>query len=254
VLNHRRSGSGAPLLLLHGIGLDVNCWEPVRPLLERERDVIAADLPGFGGSPMLETTPDVPALATAVEQLIADLGLERPHVAGNSLGGAVSLELGARGAARSVCALSPAGFATRREAVYSEGTLRGVYAMARALEPIAHAAYGGPARRTALMSLIVSRPWRMSTQQAAAMNHATATATGFMPTLPEVHRWTPVAPTCPATIAWGDKDRLLIYSRQAPRAARLLPTVRHVTLHGCGHVPMTDDRELVAATILAAGG
>ena len=254
VLSHRRSGSGPPLLLLHGIGLDVNCWEPVRGLLERERDVIAVDLPGFGGSPMLEGTPSVPALAGAVEGLIADLGLERPHVAGNSLGGAVSLELGARGAVSSVCALSPAGFTAGREESYTHGTLLTIHAMARALEPHAKLAYGGPVRRTLLMSMIVSRPWRVSPEHAAGMNHATATSPGFLPTLPEVNRWPPAAPVCPATIAWGERDRLLIHSRQAPRAQRLLPGVRHVTLRGCGHVPMTDDPEQVAATILAATG
>jgi pimeloyl-ACP methyl ester carboxylesterase len=254
VLSHRRSGSGPPLLLLHGIGLDVNCWEPVRPILERERDVIAIDLPGFGGSPMLTDTQSVPALATAVEGLIPDLGLERPHVAGNSLGGAISLELGARGAVSSVCALSPAGFAAGREAAYSHSTLITIHAIARALEPHAELAYGGPARRTLLMSVIVARPWRVSAQHAVAMNHATATAPGFMPTLPEVNRYRPAAPVCPATIAWGEHDRLLLYSRQAPRAERMLPGVRHTTLRGCGHVPMTDDPEQVASAILAATG
>ena len=254
MLAHRRSGSGPPLLLLHGIGLDVNCWEPVRPILERERDVIAVDLPGFGGSARLEGTPSVQALASAVEGLIADLGLERPHVAGNSLGGAISLELGARGSVSSACALSPAGFAMGREAAYAHSTLLSIHAMARALEPYARVAYGGAARRTLLMSLVVSRPWRVTPEQAATMNHATATCSGFLPTLPEVNAWRPVAPVCPATIAWAEHDRLLIRSRQAPRAARMLPGVRHTILEGCGHVPMTDDPGQVAAAILAATG
>jgi pimeloyl-ACP methyl ester carboxylesterase len=252
VLAHRRSGSGPPLLLLHGIGLWSGCWEPVRGLLARERDVIAVDLPGFGDSAPLAGTPTVGALATAVEGLIADLGLERPQVAGNSLGGAISLELGARGAAGRVCALSPAGFAAGREHDYSIGTLRAIHALARALDPYAEAAYGGPIRRTLLMNVVVSRPWRVPVAHAVAMNHATASAPGFLPTLPEVHRWTPAQPVCPATIAWGERDRLLIHSRQAPRAARLLPGCRHVTLRGCGHVPMTDDPEQVARVILDA--
>jgi pimeloyl-ACP methyl ester carboxylesterase len=54
-----------------------------------------------------------------VTAFVADLGVERPHVAGNSLGGAVALELGRMGAARSVCALSPAGFAQGREVAYA---------------------------------------------------------------------------------------------------------------------------------------
>ncbi|HEY1966958.1 MAG TPA: alpha/beta hydrolase, partial [Pseudonocardia sp.] len=51
------------------------------------------------------------------------------------------------------------------------------------------------------------------------------------------------------TIAWGDHDRILP-PRQAQRAARLLPAAHHLPLPGCGHVPMSDDPELVAKVIL----
>jgi pimeloyl-ACP methyl ester carboxylesterase len=53
-------------------------------------------------------------------------------------------------------------------------------------------------------------------------------------------------------VAWGEKDRLLIYSRQSARARRLLPDARHVTLTGCGHVPTWDDPEQVARVVLEA--
>ena len=51
---------------------------------------------------------------------------------------------------------------------------------------------------------------------------------------------------------WGERDRLLIFSRQAPRARRLLPQARHVTLTGCGHLPTWDDPEQVARVLLEA--
>jgi pimeloyl-ACP methyl ester carboxylesterase len=54
------------------------------------------------------------------------------------------------------------------------------------------------------------------------------------------------------TIAWAEKDRLLL-PRQAERARRALPWARHVTLFGCGHVPTWDDPGLVARTILTSG-
>ena len=59
-------------------------------------------------------------------------------------------------------------------------------------------------------------------------------------------------PACPTTIAWGERDRLLIYSRQAPRAQRRLPDARHVTLRGCGHVPTWDAPVAVARVLLEA--
>jgi pimeloyl-ACP methyl ester carboxylesterase len=249
MLAHSRTGSGPPLVLLHGIGLDRATWDPVVETLARVREVIAVDLPGFGESPPLDGSPTVGALATAVEEL----DLERPHVAGNSLGGGVALELGRRGWARSVCAISPIGFAAGREGAYARGMLRSIRAVAGALDAHAETAYGGAVRRTALMNLIVARPWRIPGPAAAHMNHCTARSRGWDATLPAVSDWTPVMPECPTTIAWGERDRLLLTSRQAPRAERRLPGARHVRLRGCGHVPMWDDPEQVARAILDAG-
>ena len=125
--------------------------------------------------------------------------------------------------------------------------------MASALDPRAEAAYGGPLRRTALMSLIVARPRNVPGPAAAHMNHAVANGPGWAATLPAVTSWTPRMPSCPTTIAWAEHDRLLLTSRQAPRAQRRLPGARHVRLHGCGHVPTYDDPEQVARAILDAG-
>src|SRR5215213_2318896 len=122
-LAHVRRGSGPPLVLIHGIGSQWQMWQPVLDRLARERDVIAVDLPGFGDSPPLPGTPSVEALAGAVAELLGELGIERPHAAGNSLGGGVALELGRRGDARSVCVLSPAGFGTMREGRWTRRVL-----------------------------------------------------------------------------------------------------------------------------------
>ena len=248
MLEHTRTGSGPPLVLLHGIGMDRHAWDPVVPLLARTREVIAVDLPGFGASPPLDGQPTVDALADAVEAL----GLDRPLVAGNSLGGGIALELGRRGWAGSVCALSPIGFAVARERDYAHVTLRAIRAMARAIDGVAETAYGGPIRRTLLGSLIFARPARIPAAAGAHMNHATARCPGWDATLPAVTSWRPAMPACPTTIAWAQHDRLLLAGRQAPRAWRWLPEARHVTLHGCGHVPMWDDPEQVVRTILDA--
>jgi pimeloyl-ACP methyl ester carboxylesterase len=251
VLGHRRSGSGPPLLI-HGIGLDRHCWEPVRPLLEREREVVAVELPGFGTSPMPAEPPEIATFADAVEAFARELGLERPHVAGNSLGGSVALELGARGAARTVCALSPAGFALGRERAFERGCLRVTLALARRLAPHADRVMASAAARTLLISQMATRPWAIPAPAAAHMMRSTASAPGFEATIPAFDRWRPATPICPTTVAWAERDRLLLASRQAPRAARMLPAARHVILAGCGHVPMWDDPEQVAAVLLEA--
>lgn len=81
-------------------------------VLAAEHDVIAIDLPGFGLSgPLPHGVPyDLATVAPALGALCSALGVERPHVAGNSLGGLLALEMARGGLVRSVTALSPAGF------------------------------------------------------------------------------------------------------------------------------------------------
>ena len=84
-----RRGAGPPLILLHALGADRRVWDPVMDRLSAERDVVALDLPGFGESPAL-AGPDAPtpaALASVVAAFAAQLSLDKPHLAGNSLGG-----------------------------------------------------------------------------------------------------------------------------------------------------------------------
>ena len=102
------------------------------------------------------------------------------------------------------------------------------------------------------MCLIVARPANVPAHVAARWNHATASCTGWHATLPAVTAWRPAMPACPTTIAWAERDRLLLAGRQAPRARRWLPEARHVTLRGCGHVPTWDDPEQVARAIADA--
>src|SRR5215469_13669491 len=111
-LAYERTGSGPPLMLLHGVGHRRQAWGAVVELLAPYRELILVDLPGHGESPPLVTAgrPPVPVLLEAVLGLLDELGFERPHLAGNSLGGRLALEAGAAGRAASVTALSPAGF------------------------------------------------------------------------------------------------------------------------------------------------
>lgn len=132
---YERTGSGEPLLLLHGIGHHLRAWDPVTRILAAEREVIAVDLPGFGTSPALpDGVPyDLATVGRVLGAFCAELGLDRPHVAGNSLGGLLALELGRTELVRSVTALSPAGFWTEAERRYAFGTLRTMRRSALAL-------------------------------------------------------------------------------------------------------------------------
>jgi pimeloyl-ACP methyl ester carboxylesterase len=251
-----RRGSGPPLVLIHGIGSRQGVWDPVVPLLAADHEVIALDLPGFGASPTLPagTTPTVEALADAVEAFIAELGLERPHVAGNSLGGGISLELGRRGAVSSVAALSPVGFWSPAEARYGRAMLRLSRLSARRARGAALKLAQSPAGRRAAFNLFYGRPERKDPAQLAADVVALGEAPGWEATLPITRSYVfqhGEQLDVPVTIGWGTRDRLLI-PRQAERARARLPQARHVPLPGCGHVPMSDDPEGVAALLRIA--
>src|SRR5215210_7372828 len=170
-LAHVRRGSGPPLLLIHGIGSQWPMWEPVLDRLARERDVVAVDLPGFGDSAPLPGTPSVEALARAVAQFVGGLGLERPHAAGNSLGGGVALEMARQGEARSACVLSPAGFGTMREGRWARMLLSSSRRGAQRFDRHAELMVGGPVRRTLGYWHLAGRPWRIPADEAAGALH-----------------------------------------------------------------------------------
>ena len=256
-LNHHRAGTGPPLLLLHGIGSRWQMYEPCLPWLTPRYEVIAVDLPGFGASPVPPGDPE-PGIDTQVRlvaEFVAELGIERPHVVGNSMGGLIALELGRHGLARSVVCLSPAGFASHAEQRYAHGSLWLGVRMARRIAPRADRLMAPAALRAALVGTFVARPRQLDPEVAAADLRALAAAPWFDATLPAI------APRhfragadrfpVPVTVAWGDHDRLLL-PRQLRRAAQQLPGARLVTLRGCGHVPTYDDPEQVARIIITA--
>jgi pimeloyl-ACP methyl ester carboxylesterase len=248
-----RRGDGPPLVLMHGIGHRWQGWEPVIDLLAKERDVIAIDLPGFGASPPLPPGMpyDLSTVVTVLGEFIGELGLDRPHVAGNSLGGLFALEAADRGLVRSVTALSPAGFYTPMELRYASAALRasrlGAGLPAATMRWLARS----PRRRTLMFGMIYGRPDLMSIDTLLADAAALRGAVGFDPTLRAGRRITfqGKVQDVPITIAWGTRDRLLRVS-QALRAQQALPHARFMWLHGCGHVPMADDPELVARVLL----
>ncbi len=255
-INHHREGEGPPLVLLHGIGLHWQIWRPVIGLLARDFDVIACDSPGFGASPPLPEgmRPTITSYADAFEWFFAELGLERPHLAGNSMGGAIALELLRGRAAASACAISPAGFWTAAERRFCQLSLQPFALIPEAARPALQALARSPTGRRVLLAQTFGRPAQLPANEVISIMHDLWRSPAYLTALeafsdyrfekPEQLRGKTV------TIAWGLRDRLLPYRLQAPRARRMLPWAEHVTL-GTGHVPSFDDPPAVAAVIRA---
>jgi pimeloyl-ACP methyl ester carboxylesterase len=214
-LTFTRSGSGAPLVLLHGIGGSRHSWDPVIPALAEHFDVLAIDLPGHGDSePMSPQVEPLPAvLAAAVAGLLDDLGITAPHIAGNSLGGWVALELAGIRPAASLALLSPAGLWRGDTPLYCRASLR-------ASRWFAEHAAGPLARlmsyrlgRILVLGQTHGRPARMAPGYARTAIRTMGTCAGFHATLEATarRRYRSGPPIdAPVTVAFGSRDFLLL--------------------------------------------
>jgi pimeloyl-ACP methyl ester carboxylesterase len=254
MLAYERHGSGEPLVLVHGVTHRRQAWYPVLDELAAQREVILVDLPGHGQSaPFCTDGLSVrDALRRDFKGFLAGAGLDRPHVAGNSLGGLVALAAGAEGDARSVTALSPAGF-WRDEAdfVYTRRFFVALLRLADHLGPSAERAARSRAVRQAVYSSLMAHPSRVP------FDHVLGDVRAFMYARPALRTLLSaaepftdsIAPDVPVTIAWAGRD-LVLPRWQAETAQHRLPHAEHIILRGVGHVPMFDDPHLIAKVLL----
>ena len=255
-LAYERHGAGPTLVLLHGVGHRRQAWNAVLGPLTQHRTVITVDLPGHGASPPLrgiaDGRPVVGVMAAEILAFFDELGLDRPHVAGNSLGGALALLAGAAGRAATVTGLSPGGFWARPwQFGYAKSVFMSAQLTGPAVRPLVPALARSTLGRSIMNAPFVAAPSRLTPEQAAADALAFFGARDTVAAVlgKRVSFTEPIPAGVPVTIAWGTKDRLLPPS-QARIARQRLPQARFVPLAGCGHVPMTDNPGLVARVLL----
>jgi pimeloyl-ACP methyl ester carboxylesterase len=253
-----RGGSGEPLVLIHGYTGTWRNWVPVLPALEARHDVLAVGLAGHHCAAALPdgVEPSVPALADALERDLDAAGFETAHLAGNSLGGYLALELATRGRARSVVALSPGGGfepgsrAERRVAAL----FRRQHRTAKAALPYVERIVARPRLRRLAMRDLMRHGERVPPAEAVAMTVGSLECAIREPLMEWVLRESgntrlgPIA--CPVLVAWGERDRILPQETCSTRLRRDLPQAEWCVLPAVGHVPTYDDPELVARTIL----
>jgi pimeloyl-ACP methyl ester carboxylesterase len=256
--NHHREGTGDPLVLIHGIGHHWQGWAPVIRGLTDSFDVIAVDSPGFGRSEPLPagTEPTIDGYADAFAGWLAEQGLDRPHVAGNSMGGAIALELARRGVVRSATAISPAGFWCPGELRFAQASLSSLTGLPAPVQAGMLRLAETRAGRTALGVQLFSRPWRMPSAEFQSLLTDAWASPVFGDVLAafdtyDFARGHELDGT-PVTVAWGTRDRLLLYRPQSARARERLPQARHVTLPGLGHTPFFDDPGIVTHVVRSA--
>lgn len=209
--------------------------------------MLAPTLPGHAGGPPLPAPLTLDALLDVLESILDDAGLSTAHIAGNSLGGYLALHLAARGRARSVVALAPAGGWSPGDPAADQSldhfvTMR---ELCRQAAPYADSILSTSAgrRRATLMTTTNFEhiPPALLAHQITGV--AACAAVEPMVALARRDGWSlaPERIDCPVRVVWGTADRLLAWPSAATRYAHdWLPHADWVLLDGIGHAPQMD--------------
>ncbi len=119
-------GSATPVVLVHGFGADLNAWMFNQPALAGSRRAIALDLPGHGGSVKVVGAGDAEIFAGAVSDVLAAFDLDRVHLVGHSMGGAIAIEVARQQKERvaSLTLIASAGLGPEINGAFIDGFVR----------------------------------------------------------------------------------------------------------------------------------
>jgi pimeloyl-ACP methyl ester carboxylesterase len=251
--SHQRTGSGRPLVLLHGIGMSRAAWEAVTPHLRHEREVISFDIPGFGATPPLAAgiPPTLGNLVEALETSLREMKVQLPvDIAGSSLGGSLALKAARRAVARTAVAISPPGLWRQRPPCHVKYVFAAVRFMARTVPGLLKMALrAAPLRELALAVPLSVGSRRMPAADAMRAVEDLAASSGFDATFQSTRApFSGAGIRVPVTVVFGDHDWILPVRSRCRDA---LPS-HAVWLRepAWGHVPMWADPIGVARLIL----
>ncbi|MDO4918893.1 alpha/beta fold hydrolase [Kocuria sp.] len=246
-IHYRVTGSGAPVLLVHGIGRTLADWDAQHELLSGSFRVVSVDLPGFGGSERPSGAMTLENLAARLAEFVRAQDIAPVHLVGNSLGGAVAMQLTADhpDLVRSLLLVDSAGFGRGVSPALRLASIPGVGE--RALRP---------SRGSALRSeRAMYHDPALATPERVAHGYRTAQRPGGFAAMLEILRslgspagvksaWRrALLPRVrdtgvPVVVVWGDRDTVLPH-RHLARAGRALGARTH-TFPDTGHGPMIE--------------
>jgi pimeloyl-ACP methyl ester carboxylesterase len=255
-----RAGEGEPLVLIHGFTATWRCWLPVLAELVPRFEVIAPTLHGHdGGTPVPRNDQPfgIARAADHLEEHLDELGIGTAHLVGNSMGGALALELAKRGRARSLVGISPAGGlrpgdeAGAKQVIKVFTRMQKTTSKSLGLLPKVMARPG--LRRLALRD-VMTRGHQVPADEAIALARSSvrcdvvedvfAVLRSGEASLLELDKI-----DVPTLITWSDKDRILPIEVHSPRLREEIRGLEFRVTPGVGHTPMWDDPGLFATTI-----
>lgn len=227
-------GEGAPIVLVHGFGADLNAWMFNQPALAERRRVVALDLPGHGGSVKEVGAGDVETFSAAVSDAMAALGIERFHLVGHSMGGAIALVLAGKMPARiaSLTLLAPAGLGPEINGPFIDGFVKAT--RRREAQELLAMLVHDPSLISRAMVEETLRYKRLDGVPAAL----DAIARAWFPDGKQALDLLPIlaALAMPMQIVWGRNDRII----PAAHAEALAGTMPVHILDAVGHIPQME--------------
>jgi pyruvate dehydrogenase E2 component (dihydrolipoamide acetyltransferase) len=224
-------GDATPVVFVHGFGGDLNSWMFTQPALAEGRRAIALDLPGHGGADKEIGAGDPDMFATAVADAIAALGLDRVHLVGHSMGGAIALAVAARRPERvaSLTLIAPAGLGPEINGAFIDAFVR-AGRRREAQEALAMLVHD-PALVSRVMIEETLRYKRLDGVAAALETIARAW-------FPDGHQALDLlaelgALSVPIQLIWGEDDRIIPLAHAEALAAKLEVHI----VDGAGHLP-----------------
>ncbi|SMC62308.1 alpha/beta fold hydrolase [Rhizobium sp. RU36D] len=237
-----------PLILLHGFGGCAEAWLGIMDRLPADLPVIAYDLPGHGGSMASDGVGHAGAMARAILRDLRAQGIQRMHLAGHSMGGAVAalMALKAADQVASLTLLAPGGLGSdiNHRALRRYGTATSIAQLRQALEPMI--GFNAVIPEQALLRLWEARCVPGAAEALLDILQHITNATGeavFQGVLPlDALRGL----TMPLSLLWGTQDMILPVAQAQALEGR---ADIHI-LEGVGHMLIEETPDAVVAALI----
>ena len=208
-INYLAAGDddATPLVLVHGFGGDLNTWMFNQPFLAESRRVVAIDLPGHGSSSKDVGNGDVAFFKETVRLFLDALGIDRTHLVGHSLGGAIVLEVALQQPERtaSLTLIASAGLGSEINDGYIQGFIRAN--RRKDMKDVLRDLYADPDQISRDLVNEVLKYKRLDGVEGALRTIAGAVFTGGRQAMVMADRVAGLA--MPAQVIWGREDKIV---------------------------------------------
>ena len=242
-----RKGDGETIVLVHGFGANKDNWIRFAHHIPEQYRIIAFDMAGHGDNSRFEDRTYTADYITSTFAEAADaMGLERFHIAGNSMGGYISMlyTAGNPGRVRTMCLIDAAGLISQTP---QPSDLQ--LALEKGLSPLTpstreefsvlleYAFYKKPFIPWPITSVLADRAVESGDFTRKMWKDFHSDPIDVFPMLPGLD--------LPVLVIWGDRDRVLHVSTTSVLESSLKDT-ETIILKDCGHMPMLERPEETA--------